>query len=119
MNNNLPMIKKEGIFVKIKNWFKRLIGKEEIIVEPVKEYTKNEIEEIKKDSFREGLKVKSKDVILFLQKQLEEKKIKILDLTEEQLQEIIELYENQTNEIKNKTQQIINKTEQIKRKYNI
>ena len=119
MNNNIPMIKKEGLFTKIKSWFKRLIGKEEIIIEPVKEYTKNEIEEIKKDSFREGLKVKSKDVILFLQKKLEEKKIQISDLTDEQLEEMVELYNNQTNEIKNKTQQIINKTEQIKRKYNV
>ena len=119
MNRNIPMIKKEGIFSKIKNWFKRLLGKEEIIIEQAKEYTKSEIEEIKKDSFKEGLKVKSKDVILFLQRQLEEKKIQISDLTDEQVEEMIELYENQTKEIKNRTQQIINKTEQIKRKYNI
>ena len=102
-----------------KNWFKRFFAKEEVVIESFQEPVKNEIEEIKKASFKEGLKVKTKDIILLLQRQLEEKQIQISDLTDEQLEEMIELYENQTNEIKNKTQQIRNKTEQIKRKYNV
>ena len=100
MSKDLPMIKKEGIFTKIKKWVKRLVGKEEIIIEPVQEITKDDIEKIKEDSFREGLKVKSKDVILFLQKQLESKQIQISDLTEEQMDEMIELYETQIIENK-------------------
>lgn len=99
MNKDLPMIKKEGIFTKIKKWFERLFGKEEVIVETVQDITKEDIQRIKEDSFREGLKVKSKDVILFLQKQLESKQIRISDLTEEQMDEMIELYETQITEI--------------------
>lgn len=98
MNKDLPMIKKEGIFTKIKKWFKKLFVKEEIVVEPVQEITKEDIQKIKENSFREGLKVKSKDVIMFLKRQLEENKIQLIDLTEEQLLELIDLYEIQIEE---------------------
>ena len=112
MNKDLPMIKKEGIFTKIKNWLKRLIGKEETIIESVQEITTSELKKIKEDSFREGLKVKSKDVILFLQKQLESRHILISDLTDEQMDEIIELYKTQIVEkekiIKEKKEKINN-----------
>ena len=100
MNNNMPMIKKEGLFTKIKSWFKRLFAKEEVVIESFQEPVKNEIEEIKKASFKEGLKVKTKDIILLLQRQLEEKQIQISDLTDEQLEEMIELYENQIQDKK-------------------
>ena len=36
MNNNMPMIKKEGLFTKIKSWFKRLFAKEELIINAIK-----------------------------------------------------------------------------------
>ena len=116
MNNDLPMIKKEGIFIKIKKWFQKILKKEEVIVEPVQEITKEEINKIKEDSFREGLKVKSKDVILFLQKQLESKQIQISDLTEEQMDEIIELYETQIAEIDVLIEQKRNRINEIKNK---
>jgi len=116
MNCNLPIIKKEGIFSKIKKLINRILGKEEIIIEPVQELTKEDIEKIKKDSFREGLKVKSKDVILFLQRQLEEKKIQLTDLTNEQLEELIELYERQIREKKEKIEQNNKKIEIYKNK---
>ena len=40
MNNNLPEIKREGIFTKIKKWFKSLLGIGKIIEEPVQEAIK-------------------------------------------------------------------------------
>lgn len=112
MNRNVPMIKKERIFSKIKNWFKGLFSKEEIMIEPVQEYTKSDIEEIKEASFKEGLKIKSKDVILFLQKQFESNEIKLTDLTDEQLEEMLKLYEFQ---IKEKKELLKNYDQKIKK----
>lgn len=105
MNNNLPDIKREGIFTRIKNWFKSLFGIGEIAEEPVQEAIKEidkEVEKIKKDTFRENLQVESKDKILSLQRKLKEKQIEISDLTDEELDEMIELYKGQIEEKKNK-----------------
>ena len=103
MNINLPQIKKEGAFTKIKNWFKGLFAREKVTEQPVQEAIKeinNSVEEIKNDSFKASIKVESKDRILFLQRQLKEKQIEISDLTDEELDEMIELYEAQIEEKK-------------------
>lgn len=110
MNKNLPMIRNENIFTKIKRWFRKLLGKDEVIIETVQEITENATNEEKEDRFRESLKVKSKDVILFLQKQLESNQIRISDLTDEQMDEMIELLTMQIKEQK----KIIEKTNIIK-----
>lgn len=105
MNTNLPEIKKEGIFTRIKNWFKSLFGIGEIVEEPVQEAIKEidkEVEEIKKDTFKESLQIESKDRILALKRKLKEKQIEISDLTDEELDEMIELYKGQIEEKKNK-----------------
>jgi len=101
MENNLPEVRKEGIFTKIKNWFKGLFSREKVIERPVQEDIKeinDSVEEIKNDSFKESIKAESKDRILFLQRQLKEKQIEISDLTDEELDEMIELYETQIEE---------------------
>ena len=98
MNTNLPEIKKESVFGKIKNWFKKLFGAKEIIEEPVQEATKdinNSVEEIKKSNFKQSLQVESKDKILAFQRKLKEKQIEISELTDEELDEMIDLYKGQ------------------------
>lgn len=112
MNNNLPEIIKEGIFTKIKNWFKSLFVIGEIEIEPVQEAIKEiqkDVEEIKKNEFMESLKVESKTKILLLQRKLKEKRIEISDLTDEELDEMIELYKGQIEEKKNKLRSYRNK----------
>lgn len=113
MNNNLPEIKKESFFQKFKNWFKRLFIKEEIIIEdPIKDAI-NEISEsiddIKRNKFIDEIKVESKDEILSLQRKLKEKQIEIADLTDEQLDEMIELYKEQIQYKKDKLKKYKNK----------
>lgn len=112
MNNNLPEIKKDGILVKFKNWFKRLFYKEDIIEEPIQETIKginNNIEEIKKNDFKDSIQAESKDRILVLQRKLKEKQIEIADLTDEELDEMIVLYKSQIEEKKDKLKQYRNK----------
>lgn len=98
MDNNLPQIRKEGIFLKVKNWFKKLFGKEKLVMKEIDD----SVEEIKNVDFKDSIKVESKDRILFLQRQLKEKQIEMSDLTDKELDELIELYETQIKE-KNET----------------
>ena len=105
MNNNLPEIKREGIFLKIKNWFKSLFSiqqiSEKIIQEDVKELYE-EPEKIDTHIFKGILQVESKDKIIALQRKLKEKQIEISELTDEELDEMIALYKVQIEEKKNK-----------------
>lgn len=102
-NRNLPMIRKDGIFYKIKEWFKKLFNKEEIIEEKAKE--NNEVEKItERLSFVDSIKVESKDVILALQRKLRNEEIKIEDLTDKELYEMVQLYRIQIEEKKNKVE---------------
>lgn len=113
MNSNLPQIRRDGIFTKIKNWFKNLFRKEKVIIEEPIHTTIQEIdkqvEEIKKNSFKENLQIESKDKILMLQRKLKEKQIEIADLTDEELDEMIELYRKQILEKKKQLEQYRNK----------
>jgi len=89
-DNNLPMIKKEGIFYKIKKWLKNLFNREKVIESKIEELTNPE--KIDKSTFIESIKVKSNDVILSLQIKLEKGEIGIKDLSDDELDEMIELY---------------------------
>ncbi len=105
MNSNLPQIRKEKIFTRIKKWLKNILGISEIIEESIHEVIdqeKNNLAEIEKNDFREEIKVESKDVILALQRKINEKQMEISDLTDDQLDEIIKLYESQIKEKENK-----------------
>lgn len=97
MNNNLPEIRREGIFTKIKNWFKNLFEKNNL----EKDLIQESIEEIKNANFKDSIKVESKERILFLQRKIKEKQMEIADLTDEELDEMIELYVDQIKEKKN------------------
>jgi len=107
MNNNLPEIKREGLFTKIKNWFKRVFNKEEIVEEAITEINHN-VEEFKKEDFKKSIQIESKDKILALHRKLKEKQIEIADLTDEELDEMIELYKKKIKEKKDKLRQYRN-----------
>lgn len=108
MNTNLPEIKKDSIFIKFKKWFKRLFGIEETVQDAINDINSN-VEEIKKTEFKQQLQAESKDSILALQRRLKEKQIEISELTDEELDEMIELYKNQINTKKEKLKKYKNK----------
>lgn len=110
MENNLPKVKKENIFIKIRNWFVNIFKKPEITYheELIEDINKN-IEEMKKTTFKDNLKVESKDKILALQRKLKEKQMEISELTNKELDEMIELYKVQIEEKKQKLKQYRNK----------
>jgi len=96
-NENLPQVIKENIFTKIKNWIIKLFKKDEIIQEEFVNITENEkISE--KDRFKENIKVENKERIINLQKKLDNEEIKISDLSDNDIVELIELYKNQIQE---------------------
>lgn len=105
MNRNLPQVMQEGFFTKIKNWLKKIFGKHGSIEYPIPETMYNEIDEIKKENFVRNIKIESMDKILMLQKKLKEKQIEISDLTDQELDEMIELYKSQITDKKIKLKQ--------------
>ena len=102
MNNNLPQVKREGIFIKIKNWFFRFFKNAES-TEHFQEETLKQSEN-KKD-FIENLKVENKDRIFMIHRKIKEKQMQISDLTNQELYELIELYKEQIEEKKLKLKQ--------------
>jgi len=101
MNSNLPVVKKESVFIKIKNWFKELFGMSEMLEEPMRGKMENNQKEIKRNNFIEEIKINGKNSILALQRKIENKEMEISNLTDEQLDEMIELYNKQIEEKKN------------------
>lgn len=103
MNNNLPAIKKDGIFVKIKNWFSKLFktyeNKEEYFLEEKSYQFEN------KTDFIENIKIENNDRIFMLQRKIKEKQMEISDLTNQELDELIEFYKDQIEEKKVKLKQ--------------
>lgn len=101
MNNNLPEIRRKGIFFKIKNWFKSLFNIQQNAQEIQED--ENEIyKEINNYDFKKNLQEKSNDSIIILQRNLKEKQIEISELTDEELDKMILLYKKQIEEKKNK-----------------
>lgn len=102
MNEILPKIKKETIFDRIKKWFKINFEKKQV------EENLNEISntiitsEKQKNDFIEKIQINNDDKIILLQKRLKEGMIEISDLTENELEELIDLYEKQIQEKKDK-----------------
>ncbi len=90
---NLPQVLKENIFVRIKKWFKSFFLKKEKSTEKVIEEDKNI--KLGQSNFKEELKIEDNAEILEIQNKLKLNKIKISDLTDTQLQKMIELYKMQ------------------------
>ena len=97
MNNNLPQIKKDGIFEKLRKWLNGLLGIEKISEE---EHIQEKDKPLNENDFRKSIQVESKDAILALQRKLKENQIEISDLTDKELDEMIELYKKQIEERK-------------------
>lgn len=95
MSEILPKIKKESLFEKIRNWFKSIFNRNiNIINEPqINDNTK----EKQVNTF-----IENNNKIFVLQKRLKEGMIEVSDLTDEELDELIELYEKQIAEKKEK-----------------
>lgn len=107
MNNNLPTIKKEGIFYKIKQYLKKIFVKDKMIDEQKDKTIDETIEETDKKEeltqrsvFIDSLKVVNKDEILMLQRKLKNKELEIEDLTNNQVYDMLDLYMKQIEEIK-------------------
>ena len=113
MSEFLPKIKKEGIFEKIKKWFK-ISFKGKIVEEEIKneKLTKFNMNEKSTNEY-----IKNNNKIFILQKRLKEGLIEISDLTDEELDEIIELYKKQVEEKKNKLRFYRNKIIKNKRSF--
>ena len=96
---NLPVVRKEGVFTKIKNWFKKIFLEME---ETQANITQGDGQDIKKNEFFENIKVESKDTIIALQRKLKENQINISELTDKELDEMIELFKKQISNKKEK-----------------
>lgn len=104
MNETLPMKVNRNIFARIKIWFIKLFKKEEPVQGAIKEINTS-VEQLKNNNFKDDIKVASKDRILSIQRKLKEKQIEISELTDEELDEMIDLYKKQIEEKKNKLKQ--------------
>ena len=104
MNGNLPQVIRENFFTKIKNWFFKVFRKPKSTNYPTPKILDN-TDENNKENFIQSIKIESKDKILMLQKKLKENQTKISDLTDQELEEMIELYKNQIEDKKIKLKQ--------------
>lgn len=100
MNKNLPQLRKEGLLQKIKYWFLNIFGKKEKLENQIQDMIEEVEKEITEKNFIENIKVENKDKILMLQRKIKEKQIEISDLTDEELDEMLELYKSQIEEKK-------------------
>ena len=95
MNRNLPQVVHEGFFTKIKNWFNNFFRKQKSIEYPIQESLNelhNKMDENSKENFVQDIKVENKDNILKLQRKIKENEIGISDLTDQELDEIIQKF---------------------------
>lgn len=107
-----------GIFKRIRLFFKNLFGKKEIVKETVV-IPKQMDKENARNNFIDNLKVES-DVeadieLLELQRKVRDGIIKIEDLTEEQEDQLIDLYDKQIAVKKAKIEEIKKKIEALKK----
>lgn len=92
--------KNEGLFSKIKNFFKNLFGKKSNVENAVVENVSNKKEE--NNSFKESIKMTETEEtkLLDLQTRYRRGEIGESDLTEEQIDALCQLYDKQIEEIK-------------------
>lgn len=103
MKKDDEMISTNGIIYKIKNFFKSLFKKKE--VENVE--VQNEVTE-EKNTFEESIAIKrdeEKERILELQKRFKEGKLNPEDVTEEDIDKLTELYNEQIAELNKQIEQ--------------
>lgn len=93
-NNSLIKINENSIFYKIKKFFRNFFSKKENNITPIE---KQEIVNNKKESFRKTITNIETDEtrLLKLQKQFDNGEITEEELTDEQVEALLELYQNQ------------------------
>ena len=105
----LPTERKENFLDKIINFFKNIFGsKNKTPINQEEHHAENKIEidaenyvpqyktiDNVEDSFTEGLKVEDKSYIIFLQQKLKNNEIRVEDLTDQELDDMIALYKSQ------------------------
>lgn len=97
MNDIYIEVKRENVFEKIKMWFKKLIKKE---VDTQYNSNIENKKEIKNENFIKSIKIDDKSKLIILQNKLKNNEIQISDLTDEELKDMIELYEQQIQQKK-------------------
>lgn len=105
MKNNKLIVYKENILVKIHNFIKRLMGKNKVSSD--KEFNENKsISNIPSNVFLENIQIKDnseKKRIKKLQLQYDNGEIDEDDLSEEDVNKIIKLYEEETEQLNQDT----------------
>lgn len=101
MNTNLPQRIQIGFIQKIKNWVKKLTSKKDIKSEPEENETKKEDIQ-KKEDFLSVIKKQTNQEVIVFQERLESGLMRASELSDEQYEEVISLYESQINEMHNK-----------------
>lgn len=108
MMNNKLIPYKENIFIKISNFFKKLFfRKKEYIEESVDEKTIYNIQ--KKENFVENIVIKENEKekrLKELQLQYDNGKIDEEDISDEDMDRLIEMYEKETEELNKETEKI-------------
>lgn len=98
-NNSLMIVKEQNIFQKIKNFFKRLFGKEEnsFNTAPVQSTQENTVPTNARTSFSETIRIVEDEEtkLLKLQKQYRSGQIKESDMSQEQIDSLCNLYDKQ------------------------
>ena len=113
-NKYLIEIKKDNIFVKIKNWFKSNFRKKDNIEKVEKNEEVEKVQKIEenhdKNLFRQFLieKAKTYDDILLLQEKFENGKIEEKNLNNEQINQLKELYKKKMLKINKKNEKLKN-----------
>ena len=115
MMNNKLIPYKENIFKKISNFFKKLFSrKKEYIEESVGEKTIYDIQQ--KENFVGNIVIKENQEekrLKELQQQYDKGEIDEEDISEEDMDKLIEMYEKETEELNNETEKIKNHISQM------
>ena len=102
-NNSLVPVNEQGIFKKIKSFFKKIFGlEEEIAYSNIKQAEEKTVNVANKPTFSETIRIVEDEEtkILKLQKQYRSGKIKESEMSEEQINSLCDLYDKQIERLK-------------------
>lgn len=102
---SLVAINEGSIFYRIKRFFRNLFNGKNEIIQPQVSNINNEVQDNEKETFVESLKNSLKNIedeetkLLKLQKQYDSGNIKVDDLSDSQMKDLIKLYKKQISEL--------------------
>ena len=107
-SKSLMAVKEQSIFQKIKNFFKRLFGKEEnsFNIAPVQNIEEDTVTTNSRTSFSETIRIVEDEEtkLLKLQKQYRSGQIKESDMSQEQIDSLCNLYDRQIENLEKSNQ---------------